>query len=86
MDNVVAIDNGLRVKVHDEAIQVMRPGTALAVTFQRNRGSGILEAHELLGKPWASGEEIEFVAAAWRLAYAEAKSQGWLRPIQVRSV
>jgi hypothetical protein len=86
MDNVVAIENGLRVKVHDEAIQVMRPGTALAVTFQRNSGSGILEAQEFLGKPWASREEIEFVVTAWRLAYAEAKAQGWLRPMQVRSV
>ena len=86
MDNVVAIDSGLCVKVHDDAIQVMRPGTGLAVTFQRNSGSGILEAQKFLGKPWASGEEIEFVAAAWRLAYAEAKAQGWLRPMQVRCV
>jgi hypothetical protein len=86
MDNVVAIDNGLRVKVHDEAIQVMRPGTALAVTFQRNNGSGILEAQDFLGNPWASGEEIDFVAAAWKIAYAEAKARGWLRPMKVRSV
>ena len=86
MDNVVAIDNGLCAKVHDGAIQVKRPGTGLAVTFQRNSGSGILEAQEFLGKRWASGEEIEFVAAAWRLAFREAKAQGWLRPMQVRSV
>ena len=84
--NVVAMENGLRVKVQDDAVQVFRPGTALAVTFRRNSGSGILEAQKFLGKPWASGEEIEFVAAAWRLAYAEAKAQGWLRPMQVRCV
>lgn len=77
---------GLRAEVHDDAIQVLQPGTSLVVTFQRNSGSGILEAQDFLGRRWASSEEIEFLAAAWRLAYVEAKAQGWLRPMSVRSV
>ena len=80
------MENGLRAEVHDDAIQVLKPGTSLVVTFQRNSGSGILEAQGFLGRRWASSEEIEFVAAAWRLAYVEAKAQGWLRPMSVRSV
>ena len=80
------MENGLRAEVHDDAIQVLKPGTSLVVTFQRNTGSGILEAQDFLGRRWASSEEIAFVAAAWRLAYVEAQAQGWLRPVSVRSV
>jgi hypothetical protein len=45
-----------------------------------------LEAQDFLGNPWASGEEIDFVAAAWKIAYAEAKARGWLYPMKVQSV
>ena len=86
MDNVVAMESGLRVEVQDDAVQVLRPGTSLAVTFRRNNGSGILEAQDFLGNPWASGEEIDFVAAAWKIAYAAAKARGWLYPMKVQSV
>ena len=86
MNNVVAMGDGLSVEVQDHAICVSRTGTSLAVTFRRNSGSGILEAQGFLGNPWATGEEIDFVAAAWRIAYAAAKAQGWLHPMKVRSI
>jgi len=72
-----------RVDVEDDAIRVSKSGTPLTVTFRRNCGSGILEAQDFLGSPWASGEEIDFIASAWRLAYTEARALGWLRAMHI---
>lgn len=76
----------LSVEVQDHSVRVSRTGASMAVTFRRDCGSGILEAEDFIGNPFASDEDIQFVAAAWRLAYAEARRQGWLRTMNVNGV
>jgi hypothetical protein len=62
--------------VHD--IRVSRRGTPLVVTYRKNSVSPILEAPEILGKQGLEPQELPFLAAAWKAAYAEAKELGWL--------
>lgn len=82
---VGVMEHSLRVEVRNDAIHIAQPDTSLAVTFFANNGSGILEAWDLLGQASPSREELQFVAAAWRLAYAVAKALGWLRVISLQS-
>jgi len=68
----------ITVEVLENSLRVTRPGTSYAVTFQRNAQWRMLEASELLNAPSISGQEPSFAAAAWKAAYTEAKSLGWL--------
>lgn len=66
------------VEVLENGLRITQPGTSFAVTFLRNAQCRMLEAQELLTAPNISGREASFVAQAWKAAYAEAKSLGWL--------
>ena len=68
----------LNVEVLDNGVRVTQQGTHYAVTYLRNQGSRSLESYELLAIPDIDGHEAIFLAAAWRAAYAEAKTLGWL--------
>jgi len=66
------------VEVLENGLRVTQPGTSYAVTFLRNGQGRMLEAQELLSAPNISGREAMFAAQAWKAAYSEAKSLGWI--------
>ncbi|MEM7399095.1 MAG: hypothetical protein AAGF48_14860 [Pseudomonadota bacterium] len=68
----------IAVEVLENGLRVTRTGTPYTLTFQRNAQWRMLEASELLNAPSISGPEATFAAEAWKAAYSEAKSLGWL--------
>ncbi|GFO82196.1 hypothetical protein [Methyloceanibacter sp.] len=68
----------ISVEVLENGLRVTQPGTSYAVTFLRNAQGRMLEAEELLNAPNISGREAMFAAQAWKAAYNEAKSLGWI--------
>lgn len=68
----------IAVEVLENGLRVTRPGTSYALTYQLNPQWRMLESSELLNAPSLSVSEAFFAAEAWKAAYSEAKSLGWL--------
>jgi len=66
----------LLVEVQDRDIVVRRPSSGHSVTYRRVLDAPMLEAVDL--KRDAPTEQAEFLAQAWKAAYAKAKALGWL--------
>jgi hypothetical protein len=75
---IAGVMSDIDVEVLEDALRVTRPGTSLALTFQRVAQWRMLEARELLTAPSISALEASFAAEAWKAAYSEAKALGWL--------
>ena len=67
----------LSVEVRGSDINVTKPGTGLSVTYRRERNASTLVALcSMRCDPDA--QTLEFLADAWKAAYAKAKALGWL--------
>jgi hypothetical protein len=75
---IAGVMSDIAVEVLDDALRVNKPGTSLALTFQRFAQWRMLEARELLTAPSMSALEASFAAEAWKAAYSDAKALGWL--------
>ena len=75
---IAGVISDIDVEVLEDALRVTRPGTSLALTFQRVAQWRMLEARKLLTAPSISALEASFAAEAWKAAYSEAKALGWL--------
>ena len=67
----------LSVEVRGSDMIVTKPGTGLSVTYRRDRNAPTLVATcSMRCDPDA--RTLEFLADAWKAAYAKAKALGWL--------
>jgi hypothetical protein len=67
----------LLVEVQDRDIVVRRPASGQSVTYRRVLDAPMLEAVDLK-RDGPDREQAEFLAQAWKAAYAKAKALGWL--------
>ena len=67
----------LLVEVQDRDIVVRRPSSGHSVTYRRVLDAPMLEAVDLK-RDGPDREQAEFLAQAWKAAYAKAKALGWL--------
>ena len=67
----------LTVEVRDHDIVVTKPGTRLSVTYRKDRNSPLLVALDPMRGP-AGRDKTDFLAQAWKAAYARAKALGWI--------
>ena len=66
----------LSVEVRGSDINVTKPGTGLSVTYRREPNAPTLVATcSMRCDPDA--QTLEFLADAWKAAYAKAKALGW---------
>ena len=75
---ITTVMSNISVEVLENGLHVTQPGTSYAVTFLRNAECRMLEARDLLNAPNISGHEALFAAQAWKAAYDQAKSLGWI--------
>jgi len=76
-------DLSVEVRYHD--IIVSQSGTGLCVTYRRDPNSPMLEALcSMRSDPDA--ETLRFFNEAWKVAYAKAKSLGWLKTFPGRAI
>jgi hypothetical protein len=67
----------LSVEVRSQDIVVTKPGTGLSVTYRREPNEPMLVALcSMRSDPDA--DTLAFLAEAWRVAHAKAKTLGWL--------
>ena len=69
--------SSLFIEVVDDAIVIRDPSADFAVTYSRGLERGVLVADNSLRHD-PSRAELDFLVAAWKAAYAEAKALGWL--------
>ena len=67
----------LLVEVQDRDIVVRRPSSGHSITYRRVLDAPMLEAVDLK-RDGPDREQAEFLAQAWKAAYAKAKALGWL--------
>ena len=64
-------------EVADRDIVVTEAGNGLSITYRKDRFGPLLFAIDPMRGAW-NREKAEFMAEAWKAAYAKAKSLGWL--------
>ena len=66
----------LSVKVDRHEIVVSKPSADFSVTYRREGRT--LVADDVMRKADPSAEKLIFYVRAWKAAFAEAQSRGWL--------
>jgi len=74
---MVSLMSELSTEVKDRDIVVSKPGDGLSITYRKEGYSPVLFATDPLRGTW-NREKAEFMAQAWKVAYAKAKMMGWL--------